>query len=203
MGVDDIYSDRVQQDSHLALASLCSRLRCTAMVSDVVGNVVLGAVHSLGWCRWALSWNFALAMARRLRRDPRSGPRYDSSPGVSCYPLSPHNISIWLSFRPFRVCTFAPRLRLLKSLVPSASWLRELQLRTTLAQARSSPMPRHGTLRRDSKAAQWHPLPSGLHSYVRSSLLSATSGSTGKSNSVSVPDRAYLSSLTLCFSARP
>lgn len=33
-------------------------------------------------------------------------------------------------FRPFHVCTFAPRLRLLKSLEVSASWLRELQLRT-------------------------------------------------------------------------
>ena len=93
MGVDDIYSHRVQQDPHLALASLCSRLRCTAMVPDVVGNVVLGAVYSLGWCRRALSWNVALAMARRLRRDPRSGPRYDPSPGVSCYRLPPHNAS--------------------------------------------------------------------------------------------------------------
>ena len=88
-------------------------------------------------------------------------------------------------FRPFHACTFAPRLRLLKSLDVSASWLRELQPRIASALALSSQTPQHGTSRRDSKAAQWHPLPSGLHSYVRSSLLSATSGSTGRSSSVS------------------
>ena len=73
---------------HLPLLTLCS--------IDVVGNVVAGFIHSMGWNSWAIPRHLPLALVGRVGFHSRRWPGYDSAAGMSTIicAINPHSNTI-------------------------------------------------------------------------------------------------------------